>query len=110
MKWNPYRGPVITSAVFDSTITIFRVLDTMSEHSLLIQSWILVGGSYAILCNFPRHIWQYLEMPQWVHLGLFWGQGEGDLLRLFQCMQGEGKAVREGLNCLVRVQGVFVYG
>ena len=30
MKWNPYRGPVFTSAIFDSTITIFRVLDTMS--------------------------------------------------------------------------------
>ena len=90
MKLNLYRGPGFTLAVFDSTITIFRVLDTMSEHSLLIQSWVLLGGSYALLCNIPRRIWQYLEMPQWVHLGLFWGQVEGGLLRIFQGMQGEG--------------------
>ena len=36
MKWNPYRGPGFAWPVFDSAITIFRVMDTMSEHSLLI--------------------------------------------------------------------------
>ena len=36
MKWNPYRGPGFALAVFDSAIKNFRVLDNMSEHSLLI--------------------------------------------------------------------------
>ena len=35
------------------------------------------------MCNIPRRIWQYLEMPQWVHLGVLWGQVEGGLLRIF---------------------------
>ena len=47
---------------FDYAATLFRVLDTMLEHSMLIQSWVSLGVSYVILCDSCRRIWQYIEI------------------------------------------------
>ena len=75
-KWNPDRGTGFTYVFFGAAATLFRVLSTTLEHSLLIQCLVSLGGSSIILCNSCRHICKYLEIPEWAHLEVMydgWG-------------------------------------
>ena len=70
----------------DYSFTLFRFLTTMSKHIMLIQYWFYLGVLSVILCDIFRCIWKYLEMLQWVHLGVIMGSGEGGISRIFQGM------------------------